>query len=246
VPMVIAFDVNETLLDLSALDESFQEVFGDAGLRPQWFAQMLQLSFVGGLTGEYVDFTTAQHAALRMLAERTGVPLSDTQATAIVGGMAALPPHPEVPAALGRLRAAGLPLAALTNSVQSVAEAQLAHAGLGHFFDAAISADSVRRLKPAPEPYRAVAERFGVSISGVRLVAAHAWDVSGALAAGCRAALVRRPGVVPSPLGAQPDIVGPSLTEVADQILATLGGGPNTPDPSDPGVRPTPAARGAG
>ena len=48
---VIAFDVNETLLDLSSLDEAFEEVLGSAELRPLWFAQMLQLSFVGGLTG---------------------------------------------------------------------------------------------------------------------------------------------------------------------------------------------------
>ncbi|MFC7278694.1 haloacid dehalogenase type II [Paractinoplanes rhizophilus] len=181
---------------------------------------MLQLSFVGGLTGEYVDFTTAQHAALAMLAERTGTELSDARAQAIVDGMSALPPHPEVPAALARLRGHGITMVALTNSVLAVAEAQLAHAGLRDLFDDVFSADAVRRLKPAPEPYLAVAERFGVAISDVRLVTAHAWDVSGALAAGCRAALVRRPGVVPSPLGDQPDIVGPTLTDVVDRILA--------------------------
>jgi 2-haloacid dehalogenase len=217
---VIAFDVNETLLDLSALDEPFRQAFGDPALRREWFAQMLQLSFVGGLTGQYVDFTSAQHAALRMLAERTGTALTGTQAAAILDGMRTLPPHPEVPAALRRLRGTGVRPAALTNSVQEVAEAQLTHAGLIGYFDAIISADSVRRLKPAPEPYLAVAERFGAAISDVRLVAAHAWDVSGALAAGCRAALVRRPGVVPSPLGEQPDMVGATLTEVVDQILA--------------------------
>jgi 2-haloacid dehalogenase len=111
-------------------------------------------------------------------------------------------------------------LVALTNSVQTVAEAQLTNAGLRDVFDAVISADSVRKLKPAPEPYLAVAQRFDLAISDVRLVAAHAWDISGALAAGCRAALIRRPGVVASPLGAQPDMVGPSLTEVVDQTLA--------------------------
>ena len=57
---VLAFDVNETLLDLSVLDEPFEELFGTPASRPLWFAQMLQLSFVGGLTGSYVDFTTAQ------------------------------------------------------------------------------------------------------------------------------------------------------------------------------------------
>jgi hypothetical protein len=30
---VIAFDVNETLLDLSALDDAFREVFGDEAYR---------------------------------------------------------------------------------------------------------------------------------------------------------------------------------------------------------------------
>jgi 2-haloacid dehalogenase len=185
---VIAFDVNETLLDLGALDPLFADVLGDPALRPQWFAQMLQLSFVGGLTGRYVDFTTAQHAALRMLAARTGKVVSTAQADTIVGRMSALPPHPEVPAELARLRASGgVTMVALTNSVLTVAEAQLAFAGLRGLFDAVISADSVRRLKPAPEPYRAVADQFGVGLSSVRLVAAHAWDVSGALAAGCRA-----------------------------------------------------------
>ncbi len=58
--VVIAFDVNETLLDLRALDPLFADALGDAALRPAWFAAMLQLSFVGGLTGNYVDFTTAQ------------------------------------------------------------------------------------------------------------------------------------------------------------------------------------------
>ena len=64
-PRILAFDVNETLLDLSALDPLFERAFGDAALRAQWFAQMLQLAFVGVITGGDVDFTTAQHAALR-------------------------------------------------------------------------------------------------------------------------------------------------------------------------------------
>ena len=216
---VIAFDVNETLLDLSALDEPLGRVFGNAAVRPLWFAQMLQLSFVGAITGQYVDFTACQHGALRMLAARTGTRLDPAAAEEIVSGMSRLPPHPEVPAALRTLRRSGLPIAALTNSVLDVAEAQLGNAGLRDLFDAVLSADTVRRPKPAPEPYQTVAARFELPTGEVRLVAAHAWDVSGALAAGCQAAFVARPGMVPSPLGSQPDIVGPDLTAVVEQIL---------------------------
>jgi 2-haloacid dehalogenase len=222
---VIAFDVNETLLDLSPLDTVFEDLLGSAALRGQWFAQMLQLSFVGGLTGEYVDFSSAQHAALRMLAERHGRTVTTDEATGVVSRMSSLPAHPEVTGALQRLRSSTqLTVVALVNSLESVAEAQLTNAGIRGYFDGVVSADTVKRLKPAPEPYFAVARTFGVDIADVRLVAAHSWDVSGALAAGCQAAFVARPGMVLSPLGARPDIVGADISEVVDQIIAADAG----------------------
>jgi 2-haloacid dehalogenase len=220
VPEVLAFDVNETLLDLSVLDELFAEVLGDAGLRPMWFQAMLQLAFVGGLTGRYVDFTTAQRAALRMLAARAGVDVDDEAVERIVGRMRSLPPHPEVPGALRRLRAATHRQVALTNSPLSVARAQIENAGLVDQFDDVLSADEVRQLKPAPRPYRLVAERMNVEIGEVMLVAAHSWDVAGALAAGARAAFIARPGMVLSPLGDQPELIAADLGAFAEMLLA--------------------------
>lgn len=217
---VIAFDVNETLLDLRALDVPFEELLGSSHLRAQWFSQMLQLSFVGGLTGEYVDFSTAQRAALRMLAEREGTSVTDEDTQAMVDRMSSLPPHAEVAAALSRLRSTPLQVVALTNSVEAVAEAQLRNAGIRRHFDQVISADSIRALKPAPAPYRKVAEVFDVGISEVRLVAAHSWDISGALAAGARAAFVARPSMILSPLGPRPDIVAPDIAAVVEEIIS--------------------------
>ena len=216
---VIAFDVNETLLDLSSLDRSFEEALGDSSLRGQWFAQMLQLAFVGGLTGEYLDFTSAQKAAFLMVARRVGVEVSADDAEAMVLRMSSLPAHDEVDEALGRLGDTALTVVALTNSVVAVAEAQLRSAGIRGRFDRVLSADTVRKLKPAREAYELVATTYGVDVSQIRLVAAHPWDVTGALAAGCKAAFVVRPGMVPSPIGRQPDIIGTGLTEVVDKIL---------------------------
>ena len=45
-PRVCVFDVNETLLDLRALDPAFAQVFGDAAVRREWFAQMIQSALV--------------------------------------------------------------------------------------------------------------------------------------------------------------------------------------------------------
>src|SRR3954469_8946830 len=113
---VIAFDVNETLLDLRPLDAVFEELLGDASLRGQWFAQMLQIAFVGAITGRYVDFTSAQRAALDMLAAREEVRLAPADADAIVDAMRSLPPHADVVPALRALRDAGHSLCTLTNS----------------------------------------------------------------------------------------------------------------------------------
>jgi len=216
---VCVFDVNETLLDLGALDPHFERVFGDAGVQRAWFLQLLQSALVATVTGAYSDFGQVGGAALEMVAEREGVDLSDEDRQRVLGGMRELPPHPEVSESLERLRDAGLRLATLTNSTQQVAEAQMANSGLRDYFEEVLSADTVKRLKPAPEPYRMAAESLGVEAGQVRLVAAHAWDVAGALRAGCAAAFVARPRMVLDPLVERPDVVGANLREVADRIL---------------------------
>src|SRR5258708_16608140 len=99
---ILAFDVNETLLDLRALDAPFAAAFGDASLRPLWFSIMLQVAFVGGLTGSYTHFTTAQRRALAIIARRQKGALSAAPSGAIVDGMASLPPRPRRPPAEGR------------------------------------------------------------------------------------------------------------------------------------------------
>ncbi len=216
-PPVLVFDVNETLLDLGVLDPVFERIFGSASARQEWFAEMLKLAFTTTITGNYADFGSCGAAALRALGERHGVPVD---ADAVRAGMTRLPPHPEVLESLRRLGDAGCRLATLTNSTAEVGERQLRAAGIRSLFEEVLSADAVRRLKPAPEPYRHAAERLGVPVGEVMLIAAHDWDIAGAAAAGCRTAFVARPGKVLSPLAPRPDVVGADIGEVADRILA--------------------------
>jgi len=216
---VCVFDVNETLLDMGTLDPHFERTFGDASMRQTWFSQFLALWLTELVTGSYTDFGTVGGGAFQVLAERQGVDLSDEDQQQILGGMQELPPHPEVKENLARLRDAGVRLATLTNSTQQVYNAQIENSGLREYFEQVLSADNVKSLKPAPEPYRMAAESLGVEIGQIRLVAAHAWDVTGAMRAGCAAAFVARPGMVLNPLAQRPDVVGADLREVTDRIL---------------------------
>ena len=217
---VQVFDVNETLLDLAAMDPHFERIFGDADVRVTWFSQMISSALVATVTGAYSQFGAHAMAALEMTAEQAGVELAEDDKEAVADQLRRLPAHPEVAGALRRLRGDGLRLSALTNSTEEVARAQLEHAGLIDLFELVLSADTVGRLKPAPEPYRMAAERLAVPADQVRLIAAHAWDVAGAAAAGCATAFVARPGKVLDPLVERPEIIGADLAEVAEVILA--------------------------
>jgi 2-haloacid dehalogenase len=82
---LIVFDVNETLLDLKALDPHFERVFNNASVRASWFATVLRNSLVSTVTGLYDDFGVIAGASLDMTAQQAGVVLSDEDKNLIMG-----------------------------------------------------------------------------------------------------------------------------------------------------------------
>lgn len=216
---VILFDVNETLLDMSAMNPYFERVFGAASVRELWFQELQALWLVTIATGLYKDFSTLAEAALQMTAEKDGVELSEADRSELLERMTSLPAHPDAARALARLQDAGLRLAALTNGTLKAARAQLKHGEVEGFFEEILSADEVKRYKPAPEPYLMAAERLGVKPGEVRLVAAHAWDIAGAHAAGLKTGFVARPRKVLNPVGPAADLRADDLLELSEQII---------------------------
>src|SRR5439155_1315735 len=84
-----------------------------------------------------------------------------------------------------------------------------------------LSADDAKRLKPAKEAYERAAKLVGVPIADVRLIAAHDWDVAGALRAGASAAFVARPGTIWNELVERPDVWGVDLEDGAEPNIAS-------------------------
>ena len=217
---ILVLDVNETMLDIHALEPHFARAFGDGRILREWFSTLLLYSNAVSLAGPYSDFGAIGGAALDMLAGARGVQIGSTDRDRILAGMRTLPAHPDVRPGLTRLRNDGFRMVTLTNSAPAAVEQQLKNAGLSDLFERSFSVDAVKRFKPAPEPYRQVAQELGVGIGDLRMVAAHAWDILGALQAGCRGAFIARPGKVLYPLGPKPDIVTPDFLTFADAMLA--------------------------
>lgn len=215
---VIVFDVIETLLDLSPLDKHFRRAFGDKSARQLWFGQMLQIAMTMTMTGTYEDFSKVGEAALKMTAAQKGIDLAADDRKAILEEIKQLPPHSDVREALQSLRSGGMRIAALTNSTEKVVRKQLQAAGIDGNFERILSVDSVKQYKPSRLAYEYAARELGVSASDILLVAAHAWDVAGAMAVGSKAAFVQRPGKSLNPLGKKPDYVVRDLTELAQKL----------------------------
>ncbi len=216
---IIVFDVNETLLDVQILSPYFEHMFGDKNALKEWFSLLLLHSEAATLAGPYFDFGTLAGAALDMLGAARSHPVAEAEKKRILEAILHLPPHPEVKHALGILKSAGLRMVTLTNSSQKAVEQQVHNAGLTEFFEKNFSVDAIQRYKPAPETYRMVADALGVETRQLRLVAAHGWDILGAMQAGCSAAFIARKGQSLFPLVKPPDVIGPDLSAVAEQIV---------------------------
>ena len=73
--------------------------------------------------------------------------------------------------------------------------------------------------KPSQSAYHSVAQSLGVEPPGLYLIACHAWDTIGALAAGWQAGVILRSGNAPLPVGPQPTYIGEDLEPLADQLI---------------------------
>jgi 2-haloacid dehalogenase len=220
-PQVIVFDVNETLLDMSPLKKAVNAAFGSQAAFNQWFGLLLQHALVATVTDEYFNFGILADVALDMTANMLQTkPLSQAEKRDLTSLLRKLPAHADVPAGLAQLRDAGYRLVAFSNSPPSTLATQLQSAGLTDYFEQVLSVDAVRRYKPHPATYRFATEQAGVAPAQAMLVAAHGWDIAGALHAGLQAGFLERPGQTLYPLAPPPTCQAPTLTALATQLIS--------------------------
>ncbi len=208
-PKVIFFDVNETLLDLTAMRKSVGAALnGREDLLPLWFSTMLHYSLVDSATHRYHGFGEIGVAALMSVAKNNGIEINYEDAKeSIVTPLRSLPPHPDVVEGLKSLKEKGYKLVSLTNSSNQGVLTQFKNAGLLELFDARLSVEDIQVYKPHLQTYNWAAKQMNININEGLMVAAHGWDIAGAKAAGMPAVFIARPGKSLYTLGIEPDAV---------------------------------------
>ena len=178
-PEVVAFDVNETLLDLAPVRAALVELGEPEDALSTVFARTLLTGFAAAATGGWCRFRDAFLAALAQTTE-----LAPDGRERVADAFGELVPHPDVEPVLRLLAEAGVRAVTLTHGSPGVAEAALSRGGVLPLVERTLTSESIRTWKPVRAAYLWAAGTCGVAPERMALVACHGWDVQGAQHAG--------------------------------------------------------------
>jgi 2-haloacid dehalogenase len=214
-PDVVAFDVNETLLDLAPVRSALVEAGQPAELLPTVFARTLLTGFAAAVVGDWCRFRDAFDVALAQVTD-----LDTPSRSRIADAFGELSPHPDVEPALRRLLEAGVRVVTLSHGSPGVAEAGLARGGIAPLVERCLSSESIRVWKPSPAAYLWAAGCCEVRPDRMALVAAHGWDVQGAQRAGLTGAWFPRSERTYPAVYEEPHVAAADLGSAVDALLA--------------------------
>lgn len=210
-PKLIVFDIIETVMSIESMRPRFEAIGQPGHMLETWFAASLRDAFSIAITGRFEPFAAVLHGALDQI---VGNDASDHEKKALIEGMKELKPQPDAAQAFAILADAGYRIAALSNGAAAVTAKLLGDAGLDRFVERVGSVDDVQASKPKPEVYLRMVRDCSVDPGDACLVAAHAWDVNGAMAAGLKGAFIARGSRYPSTMS-EPDLAAETLVDAA-------------------------------
>jgi len=164
---------------------------------------------------DHTPYREIGHRAVAQVMDRAKIKYTMDEIRYLVGEIEKLKPFPEVPEALDRLRSK-YKLVVLSNGDPDMLETAKKYHKIS--FDRVISVAEANSFKPHVATYAKAAELVGLKLDQILFVANHAFDCIGAKSAGMRTAFIDRRsrpfGITPY----QPDILVPTMKDLADAI----------------------------
>ena len=222
---VCMFDQYGTVVDmqggLTAIAAAFLKEKGWTG-NPNsfvtWWRRMhFENSMIDALLHrEHTPYREIGHRAVAHVMDRAGIGYTRADVEYLVGEIEKLKPFPEVPAALEKLHTR-YRLVVLSNGDPDMLETAKQYHKVP--FDRVISVAEANSFKPHVATYTRAAELLGVRPDQILFVANHAFDCIGAKSAGMRTAFIDRRERPFGETPHQPDILVPTMKDLADAIV---------------------------
>lgn len=213
----VAFDMIGTLFSLEAPRRVLDELGAPTATFDIWFSGGLRDYFARSHSGAYAPLKNVLETTLPRAARIVEWDIDRVSIPEVMASLRELSPIEGAGPALGKLTGAGWRTIVVTNGSRDVAEHLLTRSGLREHVSVVISCDDLEVSKPHPRVYNEVKRS---SRGEVWLVAAHAWDVAGAMQAGIRGVWLSTtehlyPGFLPPP-----DITSDDLDSAVASLLA--------------------------
>src|SRR5690606_25952426 len=166
------------------------------------------------MSGRYKPFWDVTRDALRFAAARLALRLAPELEVRLMNQYASLSAFPENLSALRALKAAGLPLAILSNGNREMIEVSVRSAGMTGLFDHLLSSQEVKTFKTVDRLYALAPEAFGCRPREILFVSSNCWDAVGARWYGYTSFWINRTGAPLDRLDTAPDHIGSLLGDV--------------------------------
>ena len=214
-PGTVAFDMIGTSFSLSKPRQCLTDLGAPAYALQLWFAQSLRDAFALSHAGGYQPLKDVLEAELPRTLAMLGVASSAEQRSQAVAAFGNLELETGALEGFQRLEANGWKLIALTNGSIESTHQLLEKAGALQYFSQVRSCDEVQRTKPHPEVYQLLPPSEGITW----MVAAHAWDIVGAVRTGLKTAFIEAEEESYLSIYAEPNIMATNLETAIDQII---------------------------
>ena len=222
---VLTFDQYGTIVDMQRGLTEFVTPFlarkgwqGKPGSFVTWWRRThFENSMIDALLHrEHTPYREVGHRAVAHVMDRAGISHTKEDVRYLVGEIEKLKPFPEVPAALAKLQTK-YRLVVLSNGDPDMLETAKQYHKIP--FDRVISVAEAGSFKPHVATYTKAVELLGLKMDQILFVANHAFDCIGAKAAGMRTAFIDRRSRPFGETPYQPDILVPTMTDLADAIV---------------------------
>ncbi|NEO29198.1 MAG: HAD hydrolase-like protein [Symploca sp. SIO3C6] len=212
----VVFDMIGTCFSLEKPKQRLMELGAPAEALSLWFAQTLRDAFALSHAGGYQPLKQILEAELPRTIKLLGLKADNKQLAEVIATFSELELQTGALATFQSFKAAGWRIVALTNGSAESTRQLLAQGRALEYFSELFSCDQIQKTKPHPDVYLQLPRN---SEGDTWMIAAHAWDIMGAIGMGWKTAFLTYEEQDYLDAYPQPDVIANNLLEAANKIL---------------------------